>query len=161
MSPEPSSRIDHSADRLRAGDLPDRQLWIVGDCRSDADDDDVHQRPQPVKMINAGRTIDVLGMTRSRRNPTIKRLTELTDDHEIVHGPMTKGAKDVYPILRERLLPVAKRIDEIFPAITGREFGRWATKLHGSDRAEVDAVSFQYRQIWHKNHPITTGMILD
>jgi hypothetical protein len=144
MALEPPCRIDNSADRLRAGDLPDRQLRIVSDRRSDADNHNIYQRPQPVKMINASWTIDVLRMARSRRNPTIKRLAELTDDHEIVHGPMTKRAKDIYPILRERLLPVAKRIDEIFPAIIGREFGRWAAKLHGSDQTEFDAVSLQY-----------------
>jgi hypothetical protein len=63
--------------------------------------------------------------------------------------------------LRERVLPVAKRIDEIFPVIAGSQLSWRAAKLHGSDQDEFDVVSFQYRQIWHKNHPITTGMILD
>jgi hypothetical protein len=81
-------------------------------------------------------------MAGSRRNPTVKRLAELTDDHKIIHGAFAKRTEHIYPVLRERLLPVAKRIDEIFPVIAGCQFGCRAAKLHGSDQHEFDAASF-------------------
>ena len=82
-------------------------------------------------------------MAGSRRNPAIERLAELTDDHEIIDGAIAKGAEHIYPILRERLSPVAKRIDKIFPVIAGRQFGRRVAKLHGFDQGEFDAVSLE------------------
>jgi hypothetical protein len=85
-------------------------------------------------MLNAGRAIDILRMAGSCRNSTIKRLSELTDDHKIIHGAIAKGTEHVHPILRERLLSIAKWIDKIFPAIAGRQFGCRAAKLHGFDQ---------------------------
>ncbi len=59
---EPTLRIDHDARRLRPRDPPHRQLGIVGDGRADADDDDVHQRPQPMQMHQSRRPVDVFRM---------------------------------------------------------------------------------------------------
>jgi len=54
--------------------MSDRQLRVIGQRRSNADHNNVNQRAEPVQMFDAGWTIDVLGMTGSRRDPTVQRL---------------------------------------------------------------------------------------
>ena len=73
--------------------MPDRQLRIIGYGRSHSDDDNIDQRTQAMKVLDSGRTIDVLRMTRRRRDPTVKGLAELTDDDQIIHGPLAQGAE--------------------------------------------------------------------
>ena len=85
---EPPSGIDNGTRGLRPGNVPDRQLRIIGKRRSDADDDNVDQRAQAVQMLDTGRTVDILRMTRRRRHPAIEGLPELTDDNEIVDRPV-------------------------------------------------------------------------
>ena len=65
--------------------MPDRQLRIIGQRRSNTDHDNVDQRAQPVQMLDAGRTVDVLGVTGSGRDPAVERLADLPHDHQIVH----------------------------------------------------------------------------
>jgi hypothetical protein len=40
--------------------LSDRQLRVVSDGSANANDDNVDERTQPVKVLNASRTIDIL-----------------------------------------------------------------------------------------------------
>jgi hypothetical protein len=47
-------------------------LGIVGDGRADADNDDVHQGPQPMQMHQAPRPVDVFRMAGFSRNPTVE-----------------------------------------------------------------------------------------
>ena len=104
-----SSRIDHGARGLRTGDLPDRQLRIVGHRRSNADDDDVDQRTQPMQMLDAGRTVDILRMARRRRDPTVERLAELPDDHQIIHRPVAQGPNKSAQTCGRDCCPLRKR----------------------------------------------------
>jgi len=60
IGPEATSWIDHGTCRLRAGDLSDRQLRVVSDGSANANDDNVDKRTQPMEVLNASRTIDVL-----------------------------------------------------------------------------------------------------
>src|SRR5262249_1109928 len=90
IGPKTPLRIDDSSDRLRACDLPDRQLRIVSHGRSHADNDDIDQRAQPVKVLNTGWAIDVLRMSRRRRNSPIERLAELANHNEIVYSPIAQ-----------------------------------------------------------------------
>ena len=154
-------RINHSTSRLRTADMPDRQLRIISYGCSDPDDDDIDQRTQPMKVVDAGRTIDVFRMAGSCRDSTIKRLAELTNDHQIVDNALAQGAKQIRPNLRKRLLSVAKMMDKVFPVITGREFTGWeAAELHGRSQGTSWIRDQCYcRSIWHKNHLISTGMI--
>src|SRR5262249_11504171 len=101
ISAETRPRINHGTHRLRTGDLPDRQLRIVSEGCSDSDDNDVDQRTQPVKVLNAGWTINILRMAGSCRDPTIKRLAELAHDHEIVYRPFAKGSEQICPTVRK------------------------------------------------------------
>ena len=57
---EASPRIDDGTHRLRTRYLSDRQLRVVGEGRSNANDDNVDQRTQPMQVLDAGRTIDIL-----------------------------------------------------------------------------------------------------
>jgi hypothetical protein len=132
MGSETPPRINDGANRLRTGNLPDRQLRIVGYGRSNTDDDDVNQRTQPMKVLDAGWTVDIFRMARSRRDPTVQRLAKLTHDNQIIHAPLAQGTEEVGPNLRERLLSVAKQMDKVVPMIAGREFaGGEIAELHG------------------------------
>ena len=75
----------------------------------------------------------------------IKRLAELTDDHQIIHAPTAKGPKHIRPILRKRMLSIAKRIDKVFPVIAGRQSRCWeVAKLHGFDHRSYSMWDRQY-----------------
>jgi len=141
--------------------MPHRQLRIISYGRSHSDDDDIDECTQPMKVVDAGRTIDVFRMAGRRRDPTIKRLAELTDDHQIIDNALAQGAEQICPNLRKRLLPVAKMMDKVFPVITGREFAGWeAAELHDWSQGMSWIRDQCYcRSIWHKNHLISTGMI--
>jgi hypothetical protein len=132
MGSQTSPRINDSANRLRTGHLPDRQLRIVSYGRSNTDDDDVNQRTQPMKVLDAGRTVDILRMARSRRDPAIQRLAELTYDDQIIHAPLAQGTEQIGPNRRERLLSITEQMNEVFPMVAGRKFaGGEIAELHG------------------------------
>ena len=96
---ETPPRINDGANRLRAGNLPDGQLRIVGYGRSNTDDDDINQRTQSMKVLNAGWTVDIFRMAGSRRDPTVQRLAELTHDNQIIHAPPCAGDRTDRPKL--------------------------------------------------------------
>ena len=129
---EAPSRIDHGTRGLRTRDMPDRQLRVIGQRRSNADHDNVDQRAQPVQMFDAGRTVDVLGMTGSRRDPTVERLADLPHNHQIVHHPVPQRAEQIRPGLRQMLLSCTKKLDKALPRIGRSKFavGEIA-ELHG------------------------------
>ena len=97
---ETAPRIDYDPYRLRPGDPPHSQQWIVRDGRADTDDNAVHQRPQPVKMREARRPVYIFGMACFRSNAAIKRLSELTDNHEIIHHAFPQRPEHLAPRLR-------------------------------------------------------------
>ena len=112
--------------------MPDRQLRVIGQRRSNADHDNIDQRTQPVQMFDAGRTVDVLRMTSSRRDPAIERLADLPDNHEIVDRPAPQRAEQIRPGLRQGLLSSTKKLDKALPCIGRRKFaGGEIAKLHG------------------------------
>ena len=115
VSAETSLRIDHGPRRLRSGDLSDRQLRVVGNCRANANDDYVDKRTQAVQMLDSRWTIDVLRMAGCRRYPAIERLAELPDHNEIVDHSVPQGAKQIRPALRQRLLSPTKEVDKALP----------------------------------------------
>ena len=102
------TRINDGANRLRTSDPSDRQLRIVSDGRPNSDNDNVDQRPQPVKMLNASRAIDIFRMPGSRRDPTVERLPELAYNNQIVYRTLAQGAEHVCPNLRKGVLSVTK-----------------------------------------------------
>ena len=112
--------------------MPDRQLRVIGQRRSDADHDNIDQRAQPMQMLDAGRTVDVLGMTGSRRNPAVERLADLPHDHKVVHHPVAQRAEQIRPGLRQMLLSCTKKLDEALPQIGRSKFAVGeAAELHG------------------------------
>ena len=92
-----------------------------------------------MKMLDASWTIDIFRMARSRRDPTVQRLAELTYDNQIIHAPLAQGTEDVCPNLRKRLLSVAKQMDKVVPMIAGRKFpaGGEIAELHGRSQSRV------------------------
>ena len=128
---ETPSRIDHGTRRLRSGDLPDRQLRIISNRRSDADHDDVDQRTQPVQMFDAGRTIDVLRMTGRRRDPTIERLADLPDNHRSSTAPLRRGPNKSAQTCGRGCCPLRNNATKS-PMIGRRKFaGGEIAELHG------------------------------
>ena len=102
--------------------MPDRQLRIIGKRRSNADHDYVDQRTQPVQMLDAGRTVDVLRMASRRRYPAVERLADLPDHNEIVDRPVPQRAEQIRPALRQRLLSATKKLDKALPCVGRRKF---------------------------------------
>jgi hypothetical protein len=96
-------------------------LRIICDCSSNANNHDIHQRPQPVQVLDTSRTIDVLRMSGSRCNTSVQRLTDLTNDYQIVDRPPTQRREDICPDGWEKLVPVAEQVNEIPPALGRRE----------------------------------------
>jgi hypothetical protein len=138
-------------------------LWIVSDGSANADDDDIDQRAQAMQVLNARRTIDILRMASRRRHSAIERLAELTNDNEVVDGPVPQGSKQLSPALRQGLLPPAKKLDKAFPRVGTRNFsGRKIAQFHGGDQIRGSLVI--NATIGHsilKIHLISRGMILD
>ena len=95
LGSQASFRIDHGTRGLRTGDMPDRQLRVIGQRRSNADHDNIDQRAEPVQMFDTGRTVDELRVTRRRRDPTIERLADLPDNHEIIHHPVAQRPEQI------------------------------------------------------------------
>ena len=112
--------------------MSDGQLRVIGQRRSNADHDNVDQRAQPVQMLDAGRTVDVLGMTGRRRDPTVERLADLSHDHQIVHHPVPQRPEQFGPGLRQVLLSCTKQLDKALPRIgRGKFAGGETAELHG------------------------------
>jgi len=59
-----------------------------------------------MKMLDAGRTIDVFRMARSRGDPTVQRLTELSHNNQVIDRSLSQGPKQICPKRRKRLLPI-------------------------------------------------------
>ena len=114
---KPALWIDNHACRLRPGDLPHRQLRVVGDRSPDPHDDGVHQGPKPVQMDEARRTVDVFRMTRLGGDSAVERLTYLPDNHKIVDGALPQRTENICPALRKWLLPSTKYIRKVFPSV--------------------------------------------
>gem|GEM_PF-5434578 len=51
-------RVQHHTDRVPAGHLADRELWIIGDRSPGADHYRIHQGPQAVQMHDVRRSGD-------------------------------------------------------------------------------------------------------
>jgi hypothetical protein len=158
---EAPSRIDNGTRRLWTSDLSDRQLRVVSQRRSNADHDNVDQRAQPVQMFDAGRTVDVLRVARRRRDPTVKRLADLPNNHEIVHRPGAQRAEQIRPGLRQGLQATTKTLDKALPRIGKSKFaGGEIAKLHGRirfSRVMNDTIGHSILKI----HLISGGMIQD
>ena len=97
---------------------------IVGDGGAHADDNSVHQGPQPMQMHQSRRPVDIFGMSGFRRKPTVERLPDLADNHEIVHRALPQRTEHIRPYLRKRLLPSTENIAKVFPRIGRHRFAR-------------------------------------
>lgn len=75
-----SVRVDDNARWIVAGHFADGQPRVVGENRTDADDDRVDQRPQPMQMQDRLGAIDITGAAGSGRDPPVKGLPELADN---------------------------------------------------------------------------------
>ncbi|HVQ69015.1 MAG TPA: hypothetical protein VMT08_16100 [Bradyrhizobium sp.] len=144
--------------------MPDRQLRVISQRRSDADHDNIDQRAEPVQMFDTGRTVDELRVTRRRRDPTIERLADLPDNHEIIHRPGAQRAEQICPGLaglRQGLLFSTKMLDKALPRIGRRKFaGGEIAKLHGGIRFSR-VIDDTIGQSILKIHLISGGMIQD
>ena len=159
LGSEAPPRIDDGTHGLRTRDMPDRQLRVIGQRRSNADHDNIDQRAQPVQMFDAGRTVDVLGVTGRRRDPTVERLADLPDNHQIVHHPVPQRAEQIRPGLRQMLLSCTKKLDKALPRIGRSKFaGGEIAELHGEIRFSL-VINATIGHSIPKIHLISGGMI--
>jgi hypothetical protein len=133
--------------------MSDRQLRVIGQCRSHADDNNVDQRAQPVQMLDAGWTVDVFGVTGRRRDSAVERLADLTYYNQIVHRPVAQRAEQVGPGLRRGLLSSTKKLDKALPCVGRSKFaGGEIAKLHsGIQNWVLTSYSCHYRPLDPKN----------
>ena len=110
---EPAIRVDDDAGRLPPGDPAYGQLRVVGYRSTDADNDRVHQSPQPVKVGQAGRPVDVFRMPGFRRNTAIERLTDLADHHQLIDEAPPKRTENFAPGVRQGLVTGLKNIAKL------------------------------------------------
>jgi hypothetical protein len=96
-----------------------------------------------------------------RRNPAVKRLAELADNHEIVHCTLPQRTEHISPNIRKWLMPPTEYIAEAFPRIGRHIFAEGeiayrhvAIKITVGLRDQCD-----YRQSCHKNHLFATRII--
>ena len=119
--------IEHDARRARPCAAPDGEQRIVGDRRADADQHRIDQRAQPVQVRQAGRTVDVFGMSGDRRDPPVDRLTDLADHHEVVDRAPAQRPEPRLPRLRQR---GTRRRENCLELLTSRR--RYRSALSGS-----------------------------
>ena len=81
--------IDNDSRGLRPGNPAHGQLRIIRKSGPDANNDDIHQGPQPVQVHQSLRSVDVFRVSVFSCQPAVERLAGLADDHEIVHRAFT------------------------------------------------------------------------
>ena len=108
-------RIDDNADRLRTGDPAYGQLRIIGQRGTDPDNNRVDQSPQPVEMGKAGRPVDIFRMPRFCRNAAIERLSDLTNNHQLIDGAQAQRAENFTPGLRKGLVTGSENVAKLQP----------------------------------------------
>jgi hypothetical protein len=59
-----------------------------------------------------------------RRDPAIKRLADLADNHAIVHGALAQRTEHIRPGSRKRLVLPAEYIAKVFPRIGRRRLAQ-------------------------------------
>src|SRR5690349_21416867 len=72
-----------------------------------------------MQMRQACRSIDVARMTGGRGNASVKRLTDLADNDEIVDGSASERSENVIPRRRQSSARVAESIEERRPGTAG------------------------------------------
>ncbi len=91
---DPARRIEHNARGLGSSRPclrpPRRQVGIIGEYRSDTDNHGIGQRPQAVKVDNGRVAVDVVGMTRCRRDAPVEGLADLSDYESLVLRPLNE-----------------------------------------------------------------------
>ena len=74
---QPSRRIQDDADRTVSGNLPDRELRIIGRDGASPNHDGVHERPEPVEAPDVLGTRDVVRVPGHGSDPTVEALADL------------------------------------------------------------------------------------
>jgi len=135
---QPPIGIDDDADRMRAADPAHGEQGIVRDGGPDPDDDGIHQRAEPVEMVEPFAAIDVVRMPRHRRGAAVERLADLPDHHEIVHQPGAQRPENALPP-RRRIAQPGPDGGEKLPLDIG---GQWEPR-HGEPAFSEQAFSVQ------------------
>jgi hypothetical protein len=70
-----------------------------------------------MQVGNPGGAVDVMRSTSRRRDATIKRLANLTDDYKIINISHTQGAENIFPGRRKRSDPRADQAQHLRPGV--------------------------------------------
>jgi hypothetical protein len=88
---------------MRTVDAANRELRIISKGGSNSDNDSVNDGAKAMQMCKSGRSIDVMGIAADGRDPTIERLSDLTDDNEFVDAPHAQRSEGVLPWRGQRV----------------------------------------------------------
>jgi hypothetical protein len=117
---KPTAGIDDDARRTGSCDAANRQLRVVRQRGSNADDDSIDKGAKTMQMSEARRPIDVMRPSGRRRDAPVKRLADLTDDDEIVDDCAAQRSEYVLPRRRKPRCLRAKRLRNRPPGLDRR-----------------------------------------
>src|SRR5690606_22461403 len=83
---EPAIRVDDDPYGISALDPAHRQKRIIAEDRAHADHNSIHHGAEAVQVIERRRAADIFAFSRGKRDPAVKRLSELPDHKGPVSG---------------------------------------------------------------------------
>jgi hypothetical protein len=76
-------------------------LRVIRERAVSSDDDSINQRAKTMQMRETGRPVYVMRMSGPRRGTAVERLTDLTDDDEVIDGSDAQGPEYLLPWRRK------------------------------------------------------------
>ena len=89
---QPSSRIEHDAERVRSRHVARGELWVIGGHGAGANDDRVAQGPHAVYVHDIVVAGDELRIAGWRRDESVEALAEMADCHRGARRSRCKSA---------------------------------------------------------------------
>jgi hypothetical protein len=136
---------------MRPADPPHGEQRIVGDRRSDADDDGIDNGAQPMEMVEPVAAVDVVGMPGHGRGAAVERLADLPDHHKVVDEPRAQRPENALPARWRVIAAGADRGERLAPAgiLTGIVMGG-LEQTHENTAPEPEGLSIAgncYREL--------------
>jgi glycosyltransferase 2 family protein len=104
-----STWIKNDARWMRPDDATDGELGIVGERSPYSDDDGIDDGAEPMQMGEARWPIDIVRVSGHRRDTAVERLSNLSDNDEIIDASLAQRTEQVLPRRRERIGRSAKQ----------------------------------------------------
>jgi hypothetical protein len=99
-----SARIEDNASWMRTVDAANRELRIISKGGSDSHNNSVNDRAKAMQMRKTGRSIDVTGIAAPGCDTAIERLSDLTDDNQLVDATRAQWSEGIFPWRGQRVI---------------------------------------------------------